>query len=285
MTEDVTDKRMKLRYAGTCRICGTDLPARADAIYERTSRTVRCVECPCSPGASAIAAPPVRVDPGPAESSSEDPARGVAGGSARREYERRKAKDEQRLRAKWGRLGGIAVALSDERQSTAAWEKGAVGEERLGTRLDGLASQDVAVLHDRRIPSSRANIDHIVITRGGVWVIDAKRYKGRPELRVEGGLLRPRMETLLVGRRNCTDLVDGVLKQVEFVRQVSGGVPITGVLCFVDADWPLIGGAFTTRGVHVMWPKRLVSLLTDAGPAVVDVAAVRESVGMRFTPA
>ena len=58
-----------------------------------------------------------------------------------------------------------------------------------------------------------------------------------------------------------------------------------GVLCFVEADWPLIGGAFTTRGIHALWPKRLVSLLTEAGPTVVDVAAVRESVATRFKSA
>ena len=281
MTEGVSEKRMRLRYAGTCRVCGNALPERAEAIYERTSKTVRCVECPASP----ITAPVDSVGAGPVELPSDEPAPGVAGGSARREYERRKAKDEERLRAKWGRFGGIAVALSDERQSTAAWEKGAVGEERLGARLDALASADVAVLHDRRIPNSKANIDHIVITPAGVWVIDAKRYRGRPELRVEGGLLRPRVETLLVGRRDCTDLVNGVLKQVELVREVAEGVPITGVLCFVEADWPLIGGAFTTRGVFVLWPKRLVSLLTQAEPAGVDVGAARESIARRFRSA
>jgi hypothetical protein len=37
------DKRMRLRYAGTCRVCGSELPAKADAIYERATRTVRCV--------------------------------------------------------------------------------------------------------------------------------------------------------------------------------------------------------------------------------------------------
>ena len=145
---------------------------------------------------------------------------GVAGSSARREYERRKAKDEERLRQKWGKLGGIAVALSDEKQSTKAWATGAVGEERLGARLDSLASESVAVLHDRRIPGTKANIDHIAITRAGIWVIDAKRYKGRPELKIEGGILRPRIEKVLVGRRDCTKLVDGVLKQVDLVREV-----------------------------------------------------------------
>ncbi len=61
----------------------------------------------------------------------------------------------QRLRQKWGKLGGIAVARSDEKQRTKAWGTGAVGEERLGARLDSLASESIAVLHDRRIPGTR----------------------------------------------------------------------------------------------------------------------------------
>lgn len=272
---------MKLRYAGACRLCGTELPARAEAIYERTTKTVRCVECP-----TAIEAVAPVAEGQPDGSSivivAEDP--GVAGSSARREYERRKAKDEERLRQKWGRLGGIAVALSDEKQSTKAWATGAVGEERLGSRLDSLASDDIAVLHDRRIPGTKANIDHIAITRAGIWVIDAKRYKGRPELKIEGGLMRPRVEKVLVGRRDCTKLVDGMLKQVGLVRDLLGDIPITGSLCFVEADWPLIGGAFATRGVQVLWPKRLAKLLVEA-EGTVEVAAVREALAGHFKPA
>ena len=270
------EKRMKLRYAGVCRVCGTELPARADAIYERATKTVRCVECPTEVAVveteTEAQSAPVALTPTESD---------VAGSSARREYERRKARDEERLREKWGKLGGIAVALSDEKQSTKAWERGAIGEERLGARLDSLVSDSVAVLHDRRIPGSQANIDHIVITTAGVWVIDAKRYKGRPELRIEGGILRPRVEKLLVGRRDCTKLVDGVLKQVDLVRQIVGDVPVTGALCFVEADWPLIGGAFTTRGVHALWSKRLAKLLAEAAGSV-DVPANREALASHF---
>ncbi len=72
---------------------------------------------------------------------------------------------------------------------------------------------------------------------------------------------------MLVGTRDRTEVVDGVLRQVEAVRSVVGNdVPIHGVLCFIDADWPLIGGAFTIRGVDVLWPKRLISRLTNDGP-------------------
>jgi hypothetical protein len=38
-------------------------------------------------------------------------------------------------------------------------------------------------LHDRRMPCSQANIDHIVLVPSGVWVIDSKRVRGR--IRVE----------------------------------------------------------------------------------------------------
>lgn len=272
-------KQMRLRYAGTCRVCGTSLPAGIEAVYDSETKTVRCLEC------AHQAREPMPIDLEPPSDLSLAAQSGVAGSSARREYERRRAKDEERLREKWGRLGGLAVALSDERQSTKSWERGAIGEERLGIRLDSLADHGIAVLHDRRIPGSKANIDHIAITRSGIWVVDAKRYKGRPELKVEGGILRPRVEKLLVGRRDCTKLVDGALKQVDVLREFVTDVPVTGALCFVEADWPLIGGFFSTRGVHVLWPKRLVKLLAQESTGEVDVPELRAVVASRFKPA
>jgi hypothetical protein len=275
---DATDnKRMKPRYAGVCRLCGTDLPARTEAVYERSTKTVRCVECPTAVVVEASA----ETDPTLIEEAA-DADGGVAGSSARREYERRKAKDEECLRQKW--VGGIAVALSDEKQSTKAWATGAVGEEQLGARLDSSVSDSITVLHDRRIPGSKANIDHIAVTRAGIWVIDAKKYKGRPELKIEGGILRPKLEKVLVGRHDCTKLVDGVLKQIDLVGGVVGDLPVAGVLCFVEADWPVIGGAFTTRGVQVLWPKRLAKLLVEAEGAV-DVASVRKMLAAHYKPA
>lgn len=177
------------------------------------------------------------------------------------------------------------MALADEKQSTKAWEVGAIGEERLGTKLDALAAEGVAVLHDRRIPGSRANIDHLAVTEAAAWVIDAKRYQGRPQLQIEGGLFRPKVERLMVGRRDCTNLVDGVLKQVDLVRACVGEVPVIGVLCFVDADWPLIGAPFETRGVHAVSPRKLAKLMRQTPSAGVDVAAVREALAATFLPA
>lgn len=288
MTSDGSDaqsseKRMKLRYAGVCRLCGTNLPAHQVAIYEKPTKTVRCLECQTMPTPNVGKTPEVSpAAEAPVLNNSIES--GVAGASARREYERRSAKDEARLREKWGRFGGIAVALSSEKQSTTAWATGATGEELLGTQLDNLVSDSIAVLHDRRIPGTRANIDHIVITSVSIWVIDAKRYQGRPNLQIEGGIFRPRVETLFVGRRNCTKLVDGVHKQIASVQKTVGDLPVTGALCFIDADWPLVGSAFTADGIHVLWPRRLYKLLrTESG--TLNVPATRELLAERFKPA
>ncbi|MCL8026380.1 nuclease-related domain-containing protein [Nocardioides bruguierae] len=275
------DKRMRLRYAGSCRLCGHPLAAGADAVYERARRTVRCVTCP-EAGAATPGAPTTT------EGTLPEPVRpGTAGASARREYERRRDDRERRVRERHPRIGGFLLAVAGEPGSTRAWSIGAAGEERLGARLDALDPAAVRVLHDRRVPRTRANIDHVAVTPTGVVVIDAKRYQGRrPSLRVEGGLLRPRVESLLVGNRDRTPLVEGVQRQVEVVRGVVGeDVPVTGVLCFVDAEWPLIGGSFTVRGVDVVWPRRLCDRLPSPGPLAARLDELHRRLAEALPPA
>ena len=258
------DKRMRLRYAGTCRLCSRELPAGTDAIYERGPKTVRCVDC---------------------EAEATVAGAGAAGASARREYERRRDSRERRIRTDHPKLGGLILALSDEPQSTKAWERGALGEELLARRLTDLPDT-FRVLHDRRIPGTRANIDHIAIGPTGVWVIDAKRYVDkRPALRVEGGIIRPRLESLRIGGRDGTKLVQGVQSQVARVTAALGedaAVPITGVLCFLEADWPLIGGSFSVDGIHVLWPRLLVQRMTGAPLQPIDVDLIHTRLANAF---
>ncbi|RYB88285.1 NERD domain-containing protein [Nocardioides glacieisoli] len=278
---------MKLRYAGVCRVCDADLSARVEAIYERATKTVRCLDCSPAKVVEDSPAEPLVEEGAPRPLRNPEPIDpGTPGASARREYERRQAKREARVREKHPKLGGLILAVTDEPQSTKAWDTGAIGEERLGQKLNELASDTLRVLHDRRIPATRANIDHIAVTPTGVYVIDPKRYSGRPTLKVEGGLLRPRTEKLLVGGRDRTKLVDGVLKQVDLVRGIVGDdVPVTGVLCFIEANWPLIGGSFTTRGVEILWPNKLYPRLTAPTPSQVDLDALHRSLAEALQPA
>jgi hypothetical protein len=196
---------------------------------------------------------------------------GVAGASAQREFDRRHARRETTIRDNHPHLGELILALSDDPQSTRAWATGAEGEVALGRRLDAIRQPDVRVLHDRRIPGSTANIDHIAIGPRGVFVIDAKHYKGAPTLRIEGGFLSPRVEKLMIRGRDKTSLVPGVLKQMDRVMTALEGsglnqIPVFGMMCFYEAGWPLIGGNFVIGGVEVLWPRKAVSRVTSRGP-------------------
>jgi len=288
-------KMMRLRYAGRCRSCAVAVANGDLAVYDPTDRTVLCLPCAGAAGPDSPA-PDGQAVRDPASGSRPDVAAalpalpdrsargslvdGVAGASARREHRRRQAKREAAVRAAHPRIGGLILALTDEPQSTRAWQRGAVGEERLAQRLNQLTGKGVRLLHDRRIPGTRANIDHLAVTASGVYVIDAKRFTGRPHLRVDGGFLRPRTEMLMVGTRNCTKLLDGVLGQVQLVASALASCPqakdspVRGMLCFVDADWPLIAGSFRIAQIDVLWPGKAAEKITSPGaltPADIDL--------------
>jgi len=247
----------RVKYDGACSRCGVALHAGEVAVYERATLTIRCVSCPTAPAS---------------ESSEIDV--GVAGRSARQEHTRRAAKRDAAVRERWGdRIGGAVLALTNEPQSTRAWAVGARGEEKLAKALDG-----VSVLHDRRVPGTRGNIDHIVVAPAGVFVVDAKAYEGRIEIRNHGWFLRPD-ERLHVGWRDCSALADKIGWQVAAVQKalLAAGVeplpPITPVLCFVDGDWPLISPPDAFRGVRLEGPRSLRRRL--AGDALDEPAITR----------
>lgn len=104
---------------------------------------------------------------------------------------------------------------------------GSPGKARVAEALAKRCGCDVALLHDRRLPRSRANIDHLAVSTNGVWVIDAKRYRdGR--VSVQAPLLG--QAKLLVGGSDKTALAETLSRQVAAVRavvdRVEPGVPM-----------------------------------------------------------
>jgi hypothetical protein len=166
-----------------------------------------------------------------------------------------------------GRFAGLVKFLSDDPQSTRAWAKGSDGERRLAERLARTVGDRAVVLHDRRIPGRRSNIDHLAIAPSGVWVIDTKRYTGRVEHRDVGGWFRIDMR-LYVGGRDRTKLVDGLGWQVDAVSAALGDddVPLHAALCFVETDWSLFAKPFSHDGVWIGYPKALGERLATDGP-------------------
>lgn len=217
---------------------------------------------------------------------------GVAGASAQREYERRRDKRAQRIKEKYPKLGGLILIITEDPQSTASWGKGAKGEQTVGAKLEKLVAGGLEILHDRRIPGTRANIDHIAVSTSGVHVIDPKRYKGKVERRDVSGFFQKKDERLFVRNRDRSKLVEGVVWQMDRVRAAlndalpGAEVPITGTLCFVDAEWSLFQRPMAFNGVTVLWPKELIKVLErpgDLSPA--HVKQLAEIVAAKFPPA
>ena len=146
--------------------------------------------------------------------ANELPDTGTPGASARREHKRRAANRDRAIRSKHPRIGGAILALSHEPASQQAWARGAVGEERVAEALSRHVSSHVVLLHDRRVPRSKANIDHIAVATSGVWVIDAKRYRGRVEVR-KPFVGQPK---LLIAGRDRSKLAAGLGRQVQLVN-------------------------------------------------------------------
>lgn len=49
-------------------------------------------------------------------------------------------------------------------------------------------------------------------------------------------------------------------------------VAVHGMLCFIEADWPLIGGAFSIAGIDALWPAKAQDRLLAEGPLTSQLA-------------
>jgi hypothetical protein len=91
-------------------------------------------------------------------------------------------------------LGGLAAVASGwglrfrPSPEAIAWRRGAAGERRTARLLGPLEQLGWVVLHDLAVPGSRANIDHLAIGPGGIFVVDSKQYRGRLQLDGSGRL-------------------------------------------------------------------------------------------------
>jgi len=136
---------------------------------------------------------------------------------------------------------------------------------------------DVFVLHDRRAPGTRGNVDHIVVASAGVFVVDAKDYKGLVEVRDRGGFFRVDLR-LIVNGRDKSQLARSMPWQIQAVEAalVDAGVepvpPITAVLCLVDGRWPPFRRLKAFEGV-CLESERSVVRLFDA-PALLEPEGV-----------
>ncbi len=84
------------------------------------------------------------------------------------------------------------------------WAKGVEGERRTAGYLEPLLDAGFVVLHNRRIPGARGDIDHLVVGPTGVFPIETKNWSGRVEVR---------NDRLFVGDHDRTWVVEQVYRE------------------------------------------------------------------------
>ena len=158
----------------------------------------------------------------------------------------------------------------------SAWQRGAAGERRTARLLAALERQGWVVLHDLAVPRSQANIDHLEIGPGGVFVIDSKQYRGRLQLDPTGRLWH--------GRYPLAPTLRAVDFEADQAARVlpDPGVAVAPIVAVHGAQVPW--GKVVTDGVPVVAARRLPGMLR-ALPAVLGperVAAVANQARIRF---
>lgn len=245
------------------------------------------------------------------------PRRGVAGGSARQRYERLDSAHRESIQSVRRRIIAIGAAgvvlgllwLSSGRtlylfqpvfglylailsvmwvlgrlfitpQSIRAWRTGADGETKTAAALERLGD-DWIVLHDRRIPGSRANIDHVAIGPPGIFVIETKDYSGRislagNEIRVNG-----RRVGWIDQVRGQAQAVIAVMSRVDDAPQM----PVTPIICVHRADLPWFRSS--AAGVRVLSGRGMLDALLKAAPTLSPdaVRRVADELDRRLEPA
>lgn len=260
---------IRLRYPARCLGCGAQLGAGSEAAWDRQTKKVMCRECLGSD------ADPTTVPADPFSGPSI--VRGSAGASALAAFERRSSFGVDPISRRSPRMGGVLHKLAGESQQTRAWLKGAEGEMALGRMLDAAPSS--WALHDRAIPGSRANIDHILVAPSGVFVIDAKRYDGK---------LSKSRGQLHVGGWAKDNLIKGLHKQVGLVAaqlREETNVGVRGVLCFVRGTFETYP-PFMVGGIAVHSVASLRRKLKKSGPlSFSDRQRIAGFLSDRFPPA
>ena len=287
MMSEMTPKLIRLRYPGTCSRCSRELPVGSREWWDSDLRTTMCVECHPNDGSGpADAVPPNQVQR-VAPTTGSAGVTGVAGASARQMYEQKHSRREQQIDQKWGRLAGVVKLMSDDPQSTKAWAKGSEGERRLAADLTKRVGDRAVLLHDRKIPGTRANIDHLAVAASGIWIIDAKNYKGKVEQRDVGGWLKTD-HRLFVNGRDQSKLIAGLARQINAVLEVIDGseIPVHAALCFVNSEWGLLAKPFQHAGVWVAWPKKLSEMIAAPGSLTTeDVVRIADRLASGLPPA
>ena len=164
--------------------------------------------------------------------------------------------------------------LMKAKRKINALKQGRDGEKAVGQYLEKLRQQGAEVYHD--IPAPNFNVDHVVISPQGVFIIETKTLSkpvtGRAEICIRDGKVWANGREI---ERNPMEQVHAIAKWVGDLLQETTGksYPITAVVVFpgwfVQPD-----RQSRAQRIWLLNPKALPAFIT-AEPAVLPVADVK----------
>ncbi|WP_433916933.1 nuclease-related domain-containing protein [Streptomyces sp. NBC_01744] len=158
----------------------------------------------------------------------------------------------RRLRSPLVRLADLVGIQTGRGRQANQWAAGAVGEEATAARLKSLARAGWTVLHDRALPTGNANVDHLLVSPGGVVIVlESKKWSARWPLKVESG-------RLMHGNRDVTRRLNGIRHEARTVARVLG-CPVISLVSMEGA--PLVGGELVLDGIRIVPADRTVPVL------------------------
>jgi hypothetical protein len=172
---------------------------------------------------------------------------------AEREYENRQ---KAKLKAKAGATeihGEAGKSLHTARIPIRKEnrEKGIIGEEGVGAELERIAKEyGLTVLHDLSIPKSKANLDHVLIAKSAIFIVDAKNYAGTIRISKD----KDGVKQLYVGRYKQGSLISKMNKYADILRDFLESenieVRVVPLLAFYNATFKE-GSSFHVEGVAI----------------------------------
>jgi hypothetical protein len=148
-------------------------------------------------------------------------------------------------------------------EQARTWRRGGQGERHTARLLDRLTRDGYVVFHDLAVPGSDANLDHLVIGRSGVFVIDTKQWTGQVRQGADG----------LVWHNHYR--LDRTLDTVRWEADTVGRLLSTraaALLCVHGAH--IQGAGIDTQGVAIVPAELLRSALGD-DPVLSDAEVER----------
>ncbi|MYX37820.1 MULTISPECIES: nuclease-related domain-containing protein [unclassified Streptomyces] len=176
--------------------------------------------------------------------------RGGAGASA--------AARARQLRTPAVRLATLLGIHTRAEHLARRYDWGAEGERRTARRLNRLRLHGWTILHDRALPTGRANVDHLAISpTGTVVIVDTKRWGARHPVYVDG-------DQLMHGGKVVTGRLDALAHEAAAVARALG-VPVVP-LVVVDGA-PVADKRMSFRGVRIVSADRACDVLQSLGRA------------------